>query len=299
MSYPRQDCRISVVVMVLSVFLIGLATTPALAAPQCSTLANTLAGLPGIKSATSIIVPTSGPNVGYCRVDLLYGTNPDQNINIRVGLPLNNADGGTGGVQGAWNGRTQGLGGGGCAGNLNVTPAVNAGYVGSGTDLGHAGGNCEPGVNNDGTYNFQFIEDFIRNAIKQQVLWAKWLANTYYEMRPAYNYWNGCSTGGRQGYLLAQELPDELDGILANAPAIYWTPFQTAQVWGQIAMKELTGTAIAPAKLAQVRASAVAACDAQDGIMDGLIDDPRTCHFSARANVCGTPTAPAQNCLTE
>jgi hypothetical protein len=232
-------------------------------------------------------------------VDLLYGTNPDQNINIRVGLPLNNADGGTGGVQGAWNGRTQGLGGGGCAGNLNVTPAVNAGYVGSGTDLGHAGGNCEPGVNNDGTYNFQFIEDFIRNAIKQQVLWAKWLANTYYEMRPAYNYWNGCSTGGRQGYLLAQELPDELDGILANAPAIYWTRFQTAQLWGQIAMKELTGTAIAPAKLAQVRASAVAACDAQDGIMDGLIDDPRTCHFSARANVCGTPTAPAQNCLTE
>jgi Tannase and feruloyl esterase len=70
-------------------------------------------------------------------------------------------------------------------------------------------------------------------------------------------------------------------------------------VWGQIAMKELSGAAIAPAKLAQVRASAVAACDAADGVTDGIIDDPRTCQFSAKANVCGAPTAPAQNCLTD
>jgi hypothetical protein len=77
----------------------------------------------------------------------------------------------------------------------------------------------------------------------------------------AYNYWNGCSTGGRQGYLLAQELGGELEGILADAPAIYWTRFQTAQIWGQIAMKEMTGGPISAAKLAQTRASAVAACD--------------------------------------
>lgn len=127
------------------------------------------------------------------------GTMPDQNINIRVGLPLNAIDGGTGGVQGAWNGRTQGVGGGGCAGNLNVNAPVNAGYVGSGTDLGHTGGNCEPGVNADGSYNLQFIQDFIRNAIKQQVLFSKRIADRYYGMKPAYNYWNGCSTGGRQG----------------------------------------------------------------------------------------------------
>jgi len=68
---------------------------------------------------------------------LLYSTSPEQNINIRVGLPLNSVDGGTGGVEGAWNGRTQGIGGGGCAGSLNVDAPVNAGYVGSGTDTGH------------------------------------------------------------------------------------------------------------------------------------------------------------------
>ena len=269
---------------------------------SCAALAadpdNGLAGNPTVKSVNSQIVPASGANAAYCQVNILFGANPDQNINIRVGLPLNALDGGTGGVQGAWNGRTQAIGGGGCAGNLNVTAPVNAGYVGSGTDTGHAGGDCEPGVNADGTYNLQFIEDFIRNAIKAQVLFAKRVAARYYDLRPAFNYWNGCSTGGRQGYLLAQELASELDGILANAPAIYWSRFQTAQMWGQIAMRDLTGAPIAAAKLNQASASAVAACDATDGVVDGVIDDPRTCRFSATANICGTATAPAANCLT-
>ena len=269
---------------------------------SCAELAtdpdNGLLGNPVIKSVTSLVVPAAGANVSHCQVNLLYGTNPNQNINIRVGLPLNTVDGGSGGVQGAWNGRTQGIGGGGCSGSLNVNAPVNAGYVGSGTDTGHAGGNCEPGVNADGTYNLQFINDFIRNSLKQQVLFSKAVAQTYYGKKPAYNYWNGCSTGGRQGMVLAQELGKELDGILANAPAIYWTRFQTAQMWGQIAMKDLVGAPIAAAKLNQASASAVAACDAADGVVDGVIDDPRTCRFSASANICGTATAPAANCLT-
>lgn len=284
--------------ILLIAFLFGLASIPAIAAPNCATLTDGLAGNSGIKSASSIVTQASGRNVAYCQVDLLYGTNPNQDIRIRVGLPLSSADGGSGGVQGAWNGRTEGLGGGGCSGNLNVMMAVNAGYVGSGTDLGHNGGSCEPGVNANGTYNMQFIQDFIRNAIEQQVIWAKRLADDYYGTKPSYNYWNGCSTGGRQGYLLAQEMPDELDGIVANAPAIYWTRFQTAQMWGAIVMRDLLGHPIAPAKLEEARVSAVAACDAADGVTDGVIDDPRSCHFSAKANICGTSTAPAQNCLT-
>jgi Tannase and feruloyl esterase len=260
--------------------------------------ANGLAGNPAIKSVSSTVIPASGANRAYCQVNVLYGTSPEQNINIRVGLPLNSLDGGTGGVQGAWNGRTQGIGGGGCAGSLSVTAPVNAGYVGSGTDTGHTGGDCEPGVNLDGTYNLQFINDFIRNGIKEQVLLSKAITHAYYGLAPAFNYWNGCSTGGRQGYLLAQELGEELDGILASAPAIYWTRFQTAQMWGQVLMNDVLGGPISAAKLNQATASAVAACDAADGVVDGIIDDPRTCHFSATANICGTPTAPAANCLT-
>jgi hypothetical protein len=260
--------------------------------------ANGLAGNPDVKSVNSQIIPASGANLTYCQVNILFGTDTDQNINIRVGLPLNERDGGTGGVQGAWNGRTQGVGGGGCAGSLAVNAPVNAGYVGSGTDTGHAGGNCEPGVNADGTYNLQFINDFIRNGIKEQVLFSKAVAGRYYGVKPAYNYWNGCSTGGRQGYLLAQELPGELDGILGSAPAIYWTRFQTAQMWGQIAMKDLVGAPISAAKLNQATTSAIDACDAADGVSDRIIDDPRTCKFSATANICGVPDAPATNCLT-
>lgn len=259
--------------------------------------AGDLVGSPGIKSVASAIVPASGNNVSYCQVDVLYGTSPEQNINVRVGLPLGPLDSGAGGVIGAWNGRTQGIGGGGCSGSLNVIGPVNAGYVGSGNDTGHTGGNCEPGVNPDGTYNLQFINDFIRNGMKAQVLLSKRIAAKYYAKEPVYNYWNGCSTGGRQGMVVAQELSSELDGILANAPAIYWTRFQTAQMWGQIVMKDLVGGPIAGAKLTQATASAVAACDGNDGVIDGVIDEPRACTFSAKANICGAPTAPAANCL--
>jgi hypothetical protein len=111
--------------------------------------AHGLAGSESIKSASSRIVPAAAPNAAYCQVDVVYGTAPDQNITIRVGLPLNSKDGGRGGVEGAWNGRTEGIGGGGCSGNLDVRAPVNAGYVGSGSDAGHSGGDCEPGVNAD------------------------------------------------------------------------------------------------------------------------------------------------------
>jgi hypothetical protein len=284
---------------------VGADRTPAASSQQVSSCtdlaanpANGLAGNSVVRSATSKIVPASGQNVAFCQVDLVYGSAPTQNISIRLGLPLSAADGGAGGIQGAWNGRTEGVGGGGCTGGMNVAAAVNAGYVGSGTDAGHVGGDCEPGVNADGTYNLQFINDFFRDGIKQQILFSKAVAVGYYGMKAAYNYWNGCSTGGRQGYLLAQELGDELDGILANAPAIYWSRFETAMMWGQIVMKDLVGAPIATAKLNQTTASAVAACDAADGVTDGVIDDPRACRFSAIANVCGTATAPAANCLT-
>jgi hypothetical protein len=273
--------------------------------PVCSEIAAGLTGSAGIKSASSAIIPASGPNVAYCQVNILYGVNEDQNINIRLGLPLNSRDGGAGGIEGAWNGRTQGVGGGGCSGTLSVTAPVNAGYVGSGTDGGHSGAanNCEPAVNPDGTYNVQYIQDWSRNALKQQILFSKAVATTYYGGAPKYNYWNGCSTGGRQGYLLAQELPQELDGILANAPAIYWTRFQTAQMWGQIVMKDLAGGVIPTAKQNFAASKATAACDALDGVSDGIIDDPRVCTYSAANDptaICAANggTSADASCLT-
>src|SRR5262245_66413979 len=116
MRHRRRLDRSSLATAALALIAAAMtiAPHPATALGTCATLAsdpaNGLAGNPVIKSASSSIVPASGPNVAYCRVQFLYGTNPNQNINIVVGLPLSAADGGSGRVQGAWNGRTQGLG---------------------------------------------------------------------------------------------------------------------------------------------------------------------------------------------
>jgi hypothetical protein len=261
--------------------------------------------------------------VTYCLVVLSYsstGANDEtpQNITIYVGLPLNSTDGGVTGstvdsalnfttVQGNWNGRTEGEGGGGCTGNNNVNSAgaVVNGFVGSGTDGGHGNptddpdNTCDQGVLSLGQLDQQYIQDWVYNGPRQEVLWSKKVATLYYGEAPLYNYWNGCSTGGHQGYALAQTLPGELQGILASAPAMYWTRFQTAQMWGQIAMYDIAGEVIAAGKLAAVQNAAIAACDKNDGVQDGIIDDPRTCTFNANANVCGQPGAPAApNCLT-
>jgi hypothetical protein len=261
--------------------------------------------------------------VTYCLVVLSYSSTrandpTPQNITIYVGLPLNSTDGGVTGstvdpplnfttVEGNWNGRTEGEGGGGCTGNTNVNSAgaVANGFVGSGTDGGHGNptddphNTCDQGVLSLGHLNTQYIRDWVYDGPQQEILWSKKVAKLYYGKTPLYNYWNGCSTGGHQGYALAQTLAGELDGILASAPAMYWTRFQTAQMWGQIAMYDIAQEVIAAGKLAAVQNAAITACDKNDGVQDGIIDDPRTCTFNANANVCGQPGAPAApNCLT-
>ncbi len=328
--------------------------------PTCTALAGKLLG-GDIKYANAQIVPANTSpaaqaagftgatpsatgnkaTVAYCLVVLSYSSESTaiqaQNITFYIGLPLNSADcTGNGGclatsdppwnfpsVNGNWNGRTEGIGGGVCTGNTSVAAAVNNGFVGSGTDGGHGGNNpgsplyeepytnvplddpgntCQPGVvtiggNNE--LNVQFINDYFTNAPGQEVIWSKKVATLYYGRKPLYNYWNGCSTGGHQGMDVAQNFAGEVQGILASAPAMYWTRFATAQQWGQIAMYDIANEVIASGKLAAVQNAAITACDGNDGVLDGIIDDPRTCTFDATVNVCGQPAAPAvPNCLT-
>src|SRR5687768_13131126 len=220
----------------ISITLRALALTPLLAAaaaaaaaPICEELA---AGIPTSKarsdkgespwktlqSITSVLVPAAGANAAYCRVELKYV----REINIRVGLPLSAADGGAGGVQGAWNGKLRNLGGGGTVGSLaSVTSATNTGYVGSHTDGGHnnavcaANGhpNCAPGGYGfvlDAANNLVWsqLEDFAYVSVIEQVRWAARLAEFYYGASPTRNYWDSCSTGGRQGMEMAQRYGD-------------------------------------------------------------------------------------------
>jgi hypothetical protein len=120
----------------------------------------------------------------------------------------------------------------------------------------------------------------------------------YYGQKPQYSYWNGCSTGGRQGHQQAQKYPDQYDGILAGDSAFNWDRFIPAELWPQIVQKQEAGGQIAFAKLNAATQAAIKACDGLDGIFDGVIQDPRACRFSAKSLICkGSSNDPA-TCLT-
>jgi hypothetical protein len=285
--------------------------------PTCTQLgadpAYGLAGNPEISGLTVASVPAGkGVTVPYCRVDFTFsgesgpaaGYRPGQKeeIKIRVGLPLSAADGGGGGLQGAWNGNTRDLGGGGFAGTVgSVTSSTNLGYVGTSTDTGHDAA-VQPGgifgINPDNTLNWGQIRDFARDGIRQQYLWGVRLSKTYYGSDPVRKYWMGCSTGGRQGHYQAQNFPTAYDGILAGSPAFNWDRFVPAELWPQVVMNEAFGAPIPPAKLTAVTKAAVSACDAIDGVTDGILEDPRKCKYDAKAFVCTGNAGDPANCLT-
>src|SRR5215471_14531828 len=287
----------------------------AVALPTCGQLGTDptygLAGNPQVSGLTAVLQPaTSNPkNNAYCKVDFTFSgeSGPSagylhgqsQQLKIRVGLPLNSADGAN---PTAWNGNNRDLGGGGYAGAVGaVTSSTNLGYVGTSTDTGHSavlGGSFA--LNPDGTLNWGLIEDFSEDGIHQQHVWGVKLAKTYYGNEPIRKYWMGCSTGGRQGHYQAQNFPNDFDGILAGAPAFNWDRFVTAELWPQVVMNNEVHAVISPTKLTAVTNAGIQACDPKDGITDGIIQDPRSCTYSATQFVCtrlgGHSTDP--NCLT-
>ena len=275
-----------------SAIFVGLASltpTAAFATIDCAGLPAQALLSPGVTAASSTTVPVGGSvTVAYCQVNLELSPG-DPVIKIRVGLPLT-----------GWNGKVRNTGGGGCVGSVgSVTTATNGGYVGSSTDTGHNNGSCEEAINLDHTINTRYLDNFIYNSLVEQIRWAKRLASMFYGSAPTFNYWDGCSTGGRQGLALAQKAGDELDGILAGAPAFNWNRFQTAQMWGQIVQKDLG--VVSTTKQNAAAAAARAACDANDGVTDGVIDDPRTCTYSAAASfvcVANGGTSADANCMT-
>src|SRR5882762_5835105 len=125
----------------------GLFAAPAFAQMTCAALGGYLATQPNI----SQFVPPTPPNAARCEAKFIYSARggpadgyavgQSQRIGIVVGFPLNSFDGGSGAVQGAWNGKVRNIGGGGLQGNLSsITAATNTGYVGSNTDTGHPTG---------------------------------------------------------------------------------------------------------------------------------------------------------------
>ncbi len=229
----------------------------------CATLAL-VTFADGSKVTSAEEVPANGSTPAYCSVSVLVL----ERINILVLLPKTN-----------WNGRYQAVGNGVYAGvALPPTGAVAQGYAASSTDTGHQSAllTGEWAWSPTGM-NYSQIQDFAYRANHEMAVKSKALIEYYYGRGPTLAYWNGCSTGGREGLTEAARYPDDFDGILAAAPAINWTRFIPAEEWPQVVMKEL-GNFLPSCKAEALTAIVTDACDQSDGLRDGLFDS-RYCAF--------------------
>ena len=180
-----------------------------------------------------------------------------------------------------WNGRFMLIGNGGYAGEPTDSQfrlnqygrLLKRGYAVAATDTGHSA-ITEP----LGTFaaDRQKLLDFAFRSLHVTADAAKLVLRTYYGSAPQKSYYEGCSTGGRQGLILAQRFPDDFDGIVAGAPVLNFTGTMMQYVQ---AAKALKATPLPAAKLPLLAAKIYDACDAKDGLKDGIIDDPRRCDF--------------------
>ena len=191
-----------------------------------------------------------------------------------------------------WNQKIHNMGGGGWAGGANyqnltliastgnAATAANEGSVVGATDTGHALGNGSFAMNPDGTINSTLWQDFSERSLHELALKTKALAAAYYLKAQKYAYWDGCSTGGRQGYKIIQNHPDDYNGYLVGAPAFNWTKFITAELYPQLVyQRDLGGVALTTAQQQQVSAKAVSTCDVVGGQHLGFILDPQQCTY--------------------
>ncbi len=215
-------------------------------------------------------------NPGICRVAVITTHPPaGDKVRIWVGIPTSN-----------WNGRFMGTGGGGFSGGNagGVNQPVAQGYAAGATDTGHEGGSGSFALGADGKLNWQLIRDNGHVGIHEMTVTGKALTEAMYGVAPRFSYFNGCSTGGRQGLMEGQRYPQDYNGIMSGSPAINWHKLHPQQMWGAILMN-IEGNAIPQCKITAATAAVIAACDAIDGVKDGVIEDPGRCNYDPKALV--------------
>ena len=219
----------------------------------------------------------------FCRVELTLRPTSDSNIKVEVWMPID-----------GWNGKFQGVGNGGWAGSISypaIAEALRRGYATSSTDTGHVGATGAFALD----HPEQFV-DFAWRSVHVMTVAAKEVVKEFYGNGPRYSYWNGCSTGGRQGLSEAQRFPEDYDGIIAGAPANPRTYLNSWQIWLSQSMRKNPASVIPPAKYAAIHRAVLDACDANDGLRDGLITDPPACRFDPKVLACTGEDGPS--CLT-
>jgi len=140
------------------------------------------------------------------------------------------------------------------------------------------------------------VIDFGYRAVHEMAVTGKAVIKAFYGRDAKHSYWNGCSAGGRQGLMSAQRYPEDFDAVVAGAPAINFTGRATQAVWiGQATHKD-EASALPQAKFTVIHDAVLAACDAKDGVKDGVLEDPTKCKFDPKTLECSGADAPT--CLT-
>jgi Tannase and feruloyl esterase len=276
-------------------------TEPQVLAHSCESLAQL--SLPETKIITADVVAAgtftllrgaraTGPFASFfktlpefCRVTAQAAPSADSHIQIEVWMPSK-----------GWNGRFQAQGNGGFAGYIDyhgMGSAVFLGYATASTDTGHAGDATDARW---ALGHPEKVTDFGYRAIHEMTQVAKAAIKGFYGHSPRYSYFGSCSNGGRQALMEAQRFPQDYDGILAGAPANFWTHLLTSALWDAQALTLDAASYIPSSKLPAIARAVNEACDAQDGVADGILSDPRKCHFDSAVLLC--KDTDSTSCLT-
>ena len=283
----------------LSVILLAASASgmPAMAA-SCDTLASlslpdttiTSAKLIGAGEFTQPGPPGRGNAAAaykelpaFCRFEATLKPSSDSDIKIEVWLPAS-----------GWNRKYQAVGNGAWAGSIvysDLAKALRQGYATSSTDTGHTGGSGSFALGHP-----EKLVDFGWRSEHEMTLKAKAVIAAFYGDAPQKSYWVSCSSGGKQGLKEAQRFPADYDGVVAGAPVLNWTHRASGALWAGLAALKEPASNIPAEKYPLIHKAAIEACDAQDGVKDGLIGDPARCHFDPKVLECKDADGPA--CLT-
>ena len=226
---------------------------------------------------------TYGGLPAFCRVAATLMPSSDSDIKVEVWLPAVD-----------WNGKFQAVGNGAFTGSIrynSMAAAVDRGYATSSTDTGHEGNTASFGLGHP-----EKVVDFGWRSVHDMTVTAKEVVAAYYDDGPRYSYWNGCSAGGRQAMKEAQRFPDDFDGIIAGAPGNDWTGRAGASLRVAKPLEANEVARLSAEKRQLVHAAALEACDADDGVTDGVVGDPERCDFDPGVLRC--TGAENDSCLT-
>jgi hypothetical protein len=264
--------------IVAALILLALLPSPAAAKPMrpadCSRLLSLKLGNTIITDAT--IIPAKGEMPEYCRVQGGLETV----ILFEVSMPTS-----------VWNEKLLYVGGAGYNGSVpELTDALARGYAAAGSDTGHRGFHWDASAMYN---NPQSQVNYAHRATHLVAVLSKEIIKSYYGSPAKRSYFCGCSNGGKMALMEAERYPEDFDGIVGGGPVVDRTKGMMMFVWTQ---RALLGAEIPPYKIPAMEKATLAACDARDGLADGLIDRPDLCRFDPESMVC--PGVDGPNCLT-